>query len=435
MKVERFDVLIVGAGPAGIAAAVSAAECGRSIALLDENQAHGGQIWRGVEADWRAGKKKPGKVPQKWLDRLHRSGVVLVPGCRVFGSCQPGRLSAEVHGQAVEYVATSIVLATGGRELFLPFPGWTLQNVTGAGGLQALVQGGLPIAEKRVVLAGSGPLLLAVAAHLLERKAKVRLILEQAPTRTLAAFGIALIRHPRKLFQAAHYKWQARGVPYLNGAWPIRANGQERVQSLTYLHAGRQQTIECDYVACGFHLVPNTELASLLGCDTTAHGVRVNDLQQTTVPNIYCAGETAGVGGLELALIEGQIAGLAAAGFTRRANDLKPERSRLRRFADKLEATFAPRPEIRSLATPETIVCRCEDVRREQLEEHGSWRAAKLLTRCGMGSCQGRICGAACEFLFSWRMDSQRPPIQPVRIASLAGHTFNSAIQSPEENR
>ncbi len=250
--------------------------------------------------------------------------------------------------------------------------------------------------------------------------------------RHLAAFSIALATHPGKLAQAIRYRWETRRISYRTSAWPLRANGQEKLKSLTYFHGGQQHTVECDYLACGFHLVPNTELASLLGCEVTNAGVRVDELQRTTVANVYCAGETAGIGGLDLALVEGQIAGIAEAGFSHRTQPLMAEHSHQRRFAAQLEAAFAIRPKIRSIAEAKTIVCRCEDVRRGQLEEYTSWRAAKLLTRCGMGPRQGRICGAACEFLFQWSVGSQRLPVQPVRIASLMSHSKIDAIRSVE---
>lgn len=432
MKRTSFDVLVVGAGPAGIAAAVSTAECGKSVALLDENHAPGGQIWRGFEASQNGSQKKEHKLPQEWFDRLFCSDVEVVYNCRVFGSGRAGELLAEIDGFPVTYSGASIVLATGARERFLPFPGWTLPNVVGAGGLQALVQRGLPIADKRVVVAGSGPLLLAVTVHLLERGARVIMVLEQAARRDLAAFSIALATQPHKLAQAVRYRWQTRGISYHTGAWPVRANGKEKLESLRYFYGGLEHTVGCDYLACGFHLIPNTELASLLGCELTAAGVHIDEFQRTTVTNVYCAGETAGIGGLDLALVEGQIAGIAAAGFPHRAKPLMAERLRQRSFATRLEKTFAIRSEIRSIADAETIICRCEDVRKKQLEEHTSWRAAKLLTRCGMGPCQGRVCGSACEFLFQWNVGAQRLPIHPTRIASLMSHSQANAIRSDE---
>jgi D-hydroxyproline dehydrogenase subunit alpha len=182
----------------------------------------------------------------------------------------------------------------------------------------------------------------------------------------------------------------------------------------------RTRTISCDYLACGFHLVPNTELAELLGCQLRDDFVETDDLQQTSVRGVFSAGEPTGIGGLELALVEGQIAGQAAGGRSESARALFGERHRLRRFARALDRAFVLRPELRSLPRPETIVCRCEDVVCSRLAQHGSWRAAKLQTRCGMGPCQGRVCGPATRFLFDWSPDSVRPPIFPTRYENLS---------------
>jgi NADPH-dependent 2,4-dienoyl-CoA reductase/sulfur reductase-like enzyme len=178
--------------------------------------------------------------------------------------------------------------------------------------------------------------------------------------------------------------------------------------------------IACDYLACGFHLVPNVELQSLLGCKIDGGFVRVDEFQKTSVPGTFCAGEPTGIGGVELAMLEGEIAGLAAAGETVQARKLFGQRRKARRFAGWLDRTFRLRPELKALPTAETIVCRCEDVPYSRLREQRSWRAAKLQTRCGMGPCQGRVCGPATEFLFQWSPDSVRPPVFPARVESLA---------------
>jgi hypothetical protein len=137
------------------------------------------------------------------------------------------------------------------------------------------------------------------------------------------------------------------------------------------------------------------------------------------MPGIFCAGEPTGIGGVELSIVEGQIAGHAAAGQENMARSLLPLRKKLLKFVDALDRTFALRPELRELAAAETIICRCEDVTYSRLKVQTSWRAAKLQTRCGMGPCQGRVCGPQTEFLFGWSQDSIRPPIFPARVESL----------------
>jgi NADPH-dependent 2,4-dienoyl-CoA reductase/sulfur reductase-like enzyme len=290
----------------------------------------------------------------------------------------------------------------------------------GAGGLQAMVKCGLPIRGKRVLVAGTGPLLLAVAAYLREHGAEVPIICEQASWRSLAGFGMALLSQPGKIVQGLGFKRELAGVPFATSSWPLAAYGQKAVETVAIFQRGKTRTISCDYLACGFHLVPNIELPSLLGCRIQSGFVKVDDFQETSVPTVFCAGEPTGIGGVELASVEGQIAGLAAAGRAAEARKFFRERERLRRLASALERTFRLRPELKGLASPDTLVCRCEDVPYSRLRPHPSWRAAKLQTRCGMGACQGRVCGPATQFLFQWDPDSVRPPIYPTRIESLA---------------
>ncbi len=403
MTDPRFDVLVVGAGPAGLAAARRAAESGARVAVLDDNPTPGGQIWRA----------RP--EPARWL-----SGYQVILGARVIAAPAAGCLTVETLQADFEIGYRALILATGARERFLPFPGWTLPNVMGAGGLQALAKSGLPIAGKRIVVAGSGPLLLAVAGYLRGHGARVALIAEQTERAALLRFGASLAAHPGKLRQAVELRARLLGVAYLTGCWPVSAQGAERLESVTLRRGAKNWTEPCDYLACGFGLIPNTELAEMLGCRIGASGVAVDDDQRTSVPAIFSAGEATGIGGLDLALVEGEIAGYAAAGRTREASSRFALRQQHRRFATALEKAFALRDELRSLAAPETLVCRCEDVSYARIRACSGWREAKLHTRCGMGPCQGRVCGGAVEFLMAWRSESVRPPLYPARVESLA---------------
>jgi NADPH-dependent 2,4-dienoyl-CoA reductase/sulfur reductase-like enzyme len=404
------DVLVIGAGPAGLAAAYRAAKAGLRSVVVDDNPAAGGQIWRGELA------KPTSPGAQAWFEKIRSVDIKLINGARVFQQPRPGTLLAETAQGVIELNYSNLVLATGARERFLPFPGWTLPNVMGAGGLQALVKTGLPIEGKRVVVAGSGPLLFAVAAYLRSRGANVLLIAEQASSARLVKFGLGLVG---KMSQAFDLKRQLQGVRNFNSCWVADARGVDKLESVTLFQRGKRWRVACDYLACGFHLVPNVELAELLTCVVENGCVKVDQYQQTSIANIYSAGETTGIGGLELSLVEGEIAGLAIAGKHEEARRLFPVREKQRKFAKLLNETFALRDELRQLPAAETIVCRCEDVTFARLFEHSSWRAAKLQTRCGMGPCQGRVCGGAVEFLFGWRAESVRPPVLPVRVESL----------------
>lgn len=425
-----FDVLVIGGGPAGIAAAVRAAECGVCVGLVDDNQSFGGQIWRG---EFDAHRKDEGgeaagehSEASKWRLLLAKAPVTKLSGFRIVDQIRAGKLLAEGEEELRELDYQRLILATGARERFLPFPGWTLPNVMGAGGLQAMVKSGLPISGRRIVVAGSGPLLLAVAAYLRKHGADIPIICEQASWPLLLRFGVSLLRHPKKLKQAAQLKKDLSGIPFAANTWPVRAKGKNALEAVTISRGGKQQSIPCDYLACGFHLVPNTELAQLLGCQLAGDFVGVDDLQETTVKGIFCAGEPVAIGGVDLALVAGQIAGLAAAGHKEKATKLFGERKKALRFARALDRASRLRGEIGNLPAPDTIVCRCEDVPYLRIQPYKSWRAAKLHTRCGMGPCQGRICGPAVQFLFGWTPDSVRPPIFAARVESLAAFDIDA---------
>lgn len=421
---RTYNVLVIGAGPAGIAAACSAAECGASVAMIDNNPRVGGQIWRGETRE-----HAQTHEAQSWLDKLAKQRIEFFPSTEIIDHIQPGLLLAQSNGAACKFAYKKLLLCTGARELFLPFPGWTLPNVMGAGGLQALVKSGLRILGKRIVVAGSGPLLLAVAAHLREHGAEVRLIAEQAPFHRLASFSISLVSSKSKFAQALTIRRKLSGIPYKTSCWPICAEGRDKLESVTLRHGSKAWKEPCDYLACGFHLVPNIELASLFGCEIRGGFARVNEFQESSVKGIFCAGELTGIGGVDSSLVEGRIAGCAAAGNSARARQFSREKHSVTHFANALRRTFALRSELRSLATPETIICRCEDVKFSRLLSYPSWRAAKLQTRCGMGPCQGRICGTATQFLFGWKPDSARSPVfaAPLEILAQAG------VRAPEQ--
>lgn len=410
-ELDRFDVVVVGAGPAGLAAANAAAGFGARVALIDENELPGGQIYRASQGSISASVREV-------IEDLSKKSVVRFDGSTVFEAPSDGvlRLWGPRGTQDIGY--RSLVLAVGGRELFLPFPGWTLPNAMGIGGLQALVKAGLDVREKRVVVAGTGPLLLAVGAYLLEHGARVPIILEQAPLKDLALFGAGLVRYPAKIGQGIslgrHIATRLRA-----GAWVERAEGSRAVESVTWRKGGKSFQTECDFLACAYGFVPNVELPQLLGCEIQDGFVKVDDQQLTSVKGVFCAGEPTGIGGVDLSQVEGRIAGLVAIGQDDQAEALFGKRESWKRFARSMDRAFALRHELMELSTPDTIVCRCEDVRAGDLVAWESSRTAKLQTRCGMGPCQGRICGPATQKLFGWTQGSVRPPLSPVPLSAL----------------
>jgi D-hydroxyproline dehydrogenase subunit alpha len=421
---ETFDLVVIGAGPGGLAAAATASESGLRVCLVDDNPSAGGQIWRCSVGDG------PARAARRWLRRIDSAKVERRFGWRAVASPAPGVLRIEQSGRFADLEFATLVLATGARELFLPFPGWTLPGVFGAGGLQAFVKSGFGVRGKRVVVAGTGPLLLAVAVHLREAGADIVCVVEQAPMGRLLRFSAGLLGgQAGKLFEGAGYALRLAGIPYRTGAWVMRAHGDGRLEKVTILSGLNVFDLEADMLAFGYHLVPNTELPRLLGCEIDSGYVRVDELQQTSVKGIYCVGEATGIGGVDKALIEGRIAGLAVAKKLDEARTLTSARDRQMRFVRKLADTFALREELRHLPDDDTLVCRCEDIPYRELAKCSSWREAKLHTRCGMGPCQGRICGAASEFLLGWKVPAPRPPLFPVEVATLAGAAESAPLR------
>jgi NADPH-dependent 2,4-dienoyl-CoA reductase/sulfur reductase-like enzyme len=405
------QILIIGGGAAGLTAAVSATN--KKVLIVDDNPRLGGQIWRAE-----LGKIKS-PAAKELIKKIEQKQISILNNASVFGQKDEKTLLAETPNRTVELQFEKLILATGARERFLPFPNWTLPNIFGAGGLQALGKNGLSVRNKRIIVAGTGALLLVVAEYLKSKGAKVLLIAEQTSQVKLAKFGFGLISQPKKIVQAISLKAKLFGVKYLTDCYVVSARGKSKLEAVNLVRSGKQTRIECDMLACGFHLVPNIELAQMLGCQIKNGCVKVDEFQQTSVENVFCAGEPTRIGGVEKSLIEGKIAGFSAAGNFEKARDFFSERLKILRFADSLNKTFALRNELKNLPDAETIVCRCEDVKFGDLKNYGSFREAKLQTRCGMGSCQGRICGSATEVLFDWKNDSVRPPIFPVKLENL----------------
>jgi len=338
----------------------------------------------------------------------------------VVAAPEPHVLLAETPDGALALRWKKLILATGARELFLPFPGWTRPEVVGLGGLQALVKSGWPVRGQRVVVAGTGPLLLAVAAEMRRQRASVKAIVEQASWGSLFGFATAVAGHVSKLAQGATLGRYLLRIPYCVGWWPVAAHGRERLEHVVLSNGSRTRRLECDLLACAFGLIPNDELPRLLGATCTQGRVVVDDLQRTSSSDTYAAGELTGVAGVEAAVVEGCIAGLAVAGELERARTHFARRQAWRRFQDRMARAFQLRDELKNLAADDTVICRCEDVTFGQLKQQADWREAKLQCRCGMGNCQGRTCGEALRFLLDWEPAGVRPPVLPTRVETLS---------------
>ncbi len=436
------DIVIVGAGPAGLAAASAATRAGLRVLLVDAAPAVGGQIWRA-----RLGVLDEGVA--RTLDVLRGSGVTVLAGTRVVMPLPDRTLLIDGPEGARRLRWRQLVLATGARERLLPFPGWTLPGVFGAGGLQALVKGGWPIAGRRVLVAGTGPLLLAVGATLKREGARVVGIVEEAPASSLARFGGALLRQPRRAFEALRLAGALRGVPCRSGTCIVAAQGDGRIQRVVLGSAGvaprdaagtaaghaaagaGHRVVDCDVLAAGWGLVPQAELAQVLGCALAprfgAAAIVVDAAQRTNVPGVLAAGECVGVAGVRAARLQGRIAGAAAVreleGGDRaaaRQGDAAPGAALARelRFAAAVARVFPPPSGWPSRLESDTLVCRCEDVAWSALREHPDLRSAKLATRCGMGHCQGRLCHDALALAIGGARLVARPPLTPVALGA-----------------
>jgi len=417
----QYELAVVGAGPAGIAAALTAADAGVRVVLLDSAPEAGGQFYRQTARQLHA--RRPQRLYHAWpawerlRDRLaaHRSsGLITFLADRHVWLVEPGfavhALIGPEQQRSETVTADALVLATGGYERVLPFPGWTLPGVLTAGGAQAMLKAGLVLPGRRAVVAGTGPLLLPVAAGLAAAGTDVAGLYDSADPRAFAKHASALIRNPEKLVEGAGYAAHLarHGVRIRFRHTIVRAHGSERLEAVTVARPdGSQHRIECDTLAVSHGMLPHVEIAQTLGAALTDVGtVAVDDEQLTDIPRLWAAGEATGIGGATLSLAEGEIAGRSAAARLRGTSpppNLKAQRTRrrLRAFAEVTETAYAPPPASVWTAhvDDETVLCRCEEVTagsvREAVSELGATdlRTVKLLTRAGMGWCQGRICG------------------------------------------
>ncbi len=410
---ERFELVVVGGGPAGLAAADTAADAGLRVLLIDQNAVTGGQIWRhrrGVAPAFSGSRLIAAVAPPRVRVANHAS-VIDVPG--------PGLLTVSFNGRVAVIETDAVILATGAVERFLPFPGWTLPRVAGVGALQALAKSGYRFAGEQVVLSGTGPLLLAVARTLRQAGAGVLMVAEQVSRATLAGFSTGLLRDPHKLVEAVRHAPAALHRSYRTEAWVVEAHGSDRLSAVTMMIGGTLRRMECDWLGAAAGLVPRTDLASLHGCRIDGGRVVVDEQQRTSVAGVWAAGEVTGVKGDQGAVTEGTIAALSVSG---RSIPGSLARLRLRglRFAASLDRSFAPRPELLQRVTGDTVICRCEDVSAAMIDPSWSQRQAKLWTRVGMGACQGAVCGPACEALYGWTRNAPRPPLEQPSLGGWA---------------
>jgi NADPH-dependent 2,4-dienoyl-CoA reductase/sulfur reductase-like enzyme len=431
------DVAVVGAGPAGVAAAVSARASGASVAIVDRYPAIGGQIYKRAfdELDDPAPVSLP-RAARRWSRRLAASGAhVLVDTCVWGVRDRHTLLTASADGRAGAVCARALVLATGAYDRPVAFPGWTLPGVMTAGAAQALVKAQATLPGRRVLVAGAGPFLLPVAVQLKAAGAQIVAVAEATRRRSWLAAAPRMLGHPRRLGAYARYRARLRGVPFLWGHMLVRVEGVERAEraALAVVDGrwrplpGSERTVDVDTVCTAYGFVPALELARALGCELAGDAVAHDDDMRTSVPHVHVAGEAAGVGGADLAVLEGMVAGRVAAAAGVPAG-LARRRRHSARFARLLDDLFGPRPALGELAASDTVVCRCEDVTAGAVDDAvaagaTSLSAIKIATRCGQGPCQGRMCegpvAARLPFAVTGSRYSSRVPLRPVAMTTL----------------
>ena len=473
------DLLVIGAGPAGLAAAEAAARAGVCVTVLDERPHPGGQYFKQLAPSHRfAGPRAADRQfasGAALIERVRAVGVEIVSSATVWcvRACAPdgvghdadaavAEVDALFDGRAQRYRARQLVIAAGAYERAHPIPGWTLPGVMTTGAAQTLARAYRVAPGARVIVAGNGPLNLQVACELAAGGVEVAAVAETAPPPAARpAAALAAFRHaPGLVGQGIAYRatLARRRVPVLHRHVLVRIEGHdERVRRAILARidaggnavAGTERALDVDAVCMGYGFHPSTELTRLLGCehrwdpDAGSLAVVRDDDAQTRLPGVFVPGDGAGMGGAHAALAEGALAGLAAARNLGRAlapelealgRRVRRERDRARRFQAALRTLFAAPREFPGLVADDVAICRCESVGAGVLrsriaagaDESG---ALKRLTRAGMGRCQGRYCGprvaawcasARGEAPDPFRLFAPRFPVKPVPAFALA---------------
>jgi thioredoxin reductase len=450
----QVDVAVVGAGPTGMAAAVAARASGASVVLVDEYAAPGGQIWRRAFSE--IGDVAPASLPRDGRElcrRLAASGATVLCGTSVWAASPPGGpndgagprhvlLATGPDGETGRILARSVVLATGAYDRPLAFPGWTLPGVWTAGGAQALAKGQGVLPGRRVLLAGSGPFLLPVARQLRRAGANVVAVVEATRRREWLAAAPRMAAHPGRLGAYLGYRARMPTTSFVWGHVLVRADGEDAVERATIAAAnpdwsprpGSERELAVDAVCTAYGFLPSVDLARAFGCDLAGDAVAHDQDMQTSVKGVFVAGEASGVGGADMAVIEGELAGACAADSAADVAGLRRRRARAASFATILEQLFGRRAGLATLADAGTVLCRCEDVTASDIDAAGatSPAALKIMTRCGQGPCQGRVCERMiAERLGTPARFNARVPVRPIPVRALLGLTPLSETPDP----
>jgi thioredoxin reductase len=465
VTVERTELVVIGAGPAGLGAAIEAARAGLEVVVVDENPRMGGQIFRQLPQEFelndRALLGKEQRRGQAFFSELAGLPIRFLHNATAWGVFGERILEIVHQGRTFPLSGEAVILATGAFDRPVPLPGWSLPGVLTVGGAQNLLKAQRILPGRRILMAGTGPLLLVVASQLVTAGAELAAVAEAVPAWRLLPHIGALVRAWSITRDGLGYRWnvlRAR-VPWITPFILVRIEGHQNVERAVVARADAQwrpvpsteRAFEVDTVCIGYGLLPSVELARIFGCalryDSRADAwlpLRSEDFE-TTVPGVFSVGDGAGIGGAVVAAEEGRIAGLTVAGRLRelerstlegRVAAARRRLERLARFRAAMDDVYHVRPGVHELLTEETILCRCEEVRVGAIEEAiaegvTALDPLKAWTRAGMGPCQARMCGTPTAHLLARRTGASvealgcyrvRPPVKPVPIDALVAH-------------
>jgi NADPH-dependent 2,4-dienoyl-CoA reductase/sulfur reductase-like enzyme len=461
----RRSAVIIGAGAAGMSAAITLAECGLTPTVIDENANIGGQIYRQPSVSLATTDSPPREGPAArgaaLMKRFHeaKDSIELIPNAKAWGVFESRQIAVSTADGWNMIGAERLILATGAYEFVPPFPGWTLPGVMTPGAAQLLVKSMHVLPGKRVLVAGTGPFLLVVASALHDAGMEVVGVVE-AVTRAETVMSLpGLLGNLGMLSQGWRYwrKLRRAGIPIHTGHVIVAAEGDGGVERVRFAPCDADwrptrslsRAVDVDTLCVGYGFVPRTALAQLVDCplhwneDQGSWTPEADENLETGVENVWVAGDGAGVAGAVVAEYEGEMAGLAVArragaldepSFQRRRKRVARSLARLRRFRRTLDRLSRPRSGLCELASGDTVICRCEELTRDEFKvgiDAGCTtnRTLKVATRIAMGRCQGRMCWPAMARFVAQQTGkkieevgplSVRPPCVPVTLGMLA---------------
>jgi len=452
-KREQYDVVVIGAGPAGLAATAMTAGAGLSTLLLDENAGPGGQVWRAINAtpvktqallgtDYWAGADIAKAASESGAEIIHRATV--------WSLDRNLELGVSIGGGSAFIKARRVIIATGAQERPFPIPGWTLPGVMTAGAAQTMLKSSGLVPDGPTVIAGQGPLLWLLAAQILRLGGRIDRVLDTTPRANYMAalpHAFAFMTSPYFSKGLAMMREVKAKVPVVKGVTEVSASGDGKLASVTYVTGGRRETLPTDLLLLHQGVVPNVNLAMAAGVEH-----RWNELQlcwipvldadgNSSIPGVAIAGDGAGIGGAQAAVWRGRIAAHAAvAALAPQAAvklpafaALRGELARAERGRTFLDVLFQPARQFR-IPQGDTIVCRCEEITAKDVLDSVAIGATgpnqlKAYRRTGMGPCQGRLCGlTVTELMAEARGKSPqeigyyrlRAPVKPIMLSELA---------------